>query len=151
MKLFKDGTLFIPPKALQFFSFVLRGSGGPRSRPCCISEGWYFSDPDPEEERCKRQKKQGNLFKEPGTFFLDKTFVGRWSANSAARDDGSVAHDVFRINDGGSCGLWKKNWKICSQKKTVRREIRHQPTRTGAEVKGGCHFMKIGCSRPATC
>ena len=28
MKLFKDGTLFIPPKALQFFSFVLGGSGG---------------------------------------------------------------------------------------------------------------------------
>ena len=100
----------------------------------------------------QKEKQNDDIFSnEPGIFFLEQTFVGRWSANRAARDDGSVAHDVFRINDGGLCGLWKKNWKICSQKKTVRKEIRHQPTGAGAEVKGGCHFMKIGCSRPATC
>ena len=68
MKLFKDGTLFIPPRALQFFSFVLGGSGGPRARPCFISEGWYFSDPDPEEGMCKIKTKRRNSFKRTWNF-----------------------------------------------------------------------------------
>ena len=73
MKLFKDGTLFIPPRALQFFSFVLGGSGGPRARPCFISEGWYFSDPDPEEGMCKNKNKTTKSFQTNLEFpFLNK-------------------------------------------------------------------------------
>ena len=99
MKFYKDGTLFIPPRAFQFFSFVNGGSGGPRARPCFIFEGWYFSDPDPEEEMCKSTKKD-DIFSNAPVFFLEQTFVGRWSANRVARDDVSIANDVFRINVG---------------------------------------------------
>ena len=74
MKLFKDGTLFIPPRALQFFCFVLGGSGGPRARPCFISEGWYFSDPDPEAEMCKKKNKTTAFFKRTWNF-LPRTNV----------------------------------------------------------------------------
>ena len=89
----------------------------------------------PGSRNVQKEKQNDDIFpNEPGIFFLEQTFVGRWSANRAARDDGSVANDVFRISVGGG-GLWKKNWKICSQKKTAKREIRHQRTGTGAEIK----------------
>ena len=74
---------------------------------------------------------------EPGTFFLEQTFVGRWCANRAARDDGSVANDVFRINVGGGVVSGERNGRSVLKRKPLRGK--------------SCHVMKIGCSRRATC
>ena len=50
----------------------------------------------------QKYKQNDDIFSNgPGISFLEQTFVDRWSANSAARDDGSVANDVFRISVGG--------------------------------------------------
>ena len=103
MKLFKDGTLFIPPRALQFFSFVLGGVGGRVRDHVSSPKDGTFQIPTRKRECAKIKTKRRNLFKEPGISFLEQTFVDRWSANSAARDDGSVANDVFRINVGWVC------------------------------------------------
>ena len=53
----------------------------------------------------KTERQNDDLFSnEPEIFFLEQTFVGRWSANRAARDGGSVANDAFNISVGG--GVW---------------------------------------------
>ena len=50
----------------------------------------------------QKEKQNDDIFSnEPGIFFLEQTFVGRWFANRAARDDGFVANNVFRISVGG--------------------------------------------------
>jgi hypothetical protein len=52
---------------------------------------------------CKNKNKTAIFSNDLGISFLEQTFVDRWSANSAARDDGSVANDVLRINVGWVC------------------------------------------------
>jgi hypothetical protein len=54
----------------------------------------------------QKEKQNDDIFaNKPGIFFLEQTLVGWWSANRAARDDGSVANDVFRISVGGGWSL----------------------------------------------
>ena len=102
MKLFKDGTLFIPPRALQFFSFVLRGEWGAACETMFHLRRMVLFRSRPGSRNVQKEKQNDDIFSnEPGIFFLEQTFVGRWSANRAARDDGSVANDVFRISVGG--------------------------------------------------
>ena len=55
----------------------------------------------PGSRNVQKEKQNDDIFSnEPGIFFLEQTFVGRWFANRAARDDGSVANDVFGISVG---------------------------------------------------
>ena len=57
------------------------------------------------KKKCEKNQNDEIFSNEPGIVFLEQTFVGRWSANRAARDEGSVANDVFKINVGGVWSL----------------------------------------------
>jgi hypothetical protein len=72
MKLFKDGTLFIPPRALQYFSFVLGGVGGRVRDHVSSPKDGTFQIPTRKRE-CAKIKTKRRFFQTTLEFpFLNK-------------------------------------------------------------------------------
>ena len=93
----------------------------------------------PGSRNVQKGKQNDDVFSnEPGIFFPEQPFVGRWSANRAARDEGPL--QTMFLESALEGGLWKKNWKICYHKKTAISESRHQRTGIGAEIKVAVMF-----------